>query len=349
MKVYGILFRPVGWVARSGLWPVVEAAGMVPVEFGRRWQRWQLEKSWTAGTWLRRWGNRWYGSGWNSLTPFWDERAIRSALPDGEPHVTHWLWGEFAAPKRADAYRRRGARVVVSVHCSARRWDDIWMRPDGYTQADIVVLTSETQRPFVERTVPRDRVRRIPLGVDCRFFSPEPGTRTPGKRLRLFLFGNTERNHAFAALVAKRLPADRFELRVRTDTAVQGQYDGIPCVSVLPELTDGQVLEEYRRADITFMPMLDSAANDVFLESMACGTPLMVNRVGGVPEYVSEACNFVMPPDSAPDDWADRLLSLERDRAPLHAARAPARVWAERFDWTKIAEDYRALYRELEI
>ena len=70
------------------------------------------------------------------------------ALPRGEPHIVHWLWGEFASPKRAETYRRRGGRVVVSVHCSARRWKQVWRRSDGYAQADMVVLTSESQRPL---------------------------------------------------------------------------------------------------------------------------------------------------------------------------------------------------------
>lgn len=163
-------------------------------------------RSWTAGEWLRRWGNRWYGSEWNALTPMWDEWRIRRLLPKGKPHIVHWLWGEFAAPKRAAVYRKRGGKVVVSVHCSARRWDKVWLRPDGYAQADMVVLTSESQRPCVEQTVPPERVTTILHGVESGYFTP--GQRVPGgkKRLRLFLFGNTERDHAFAAAVAKQLP-----------------------------------------------------------------------------------------------------------------------------------------------
>lgn len=347
MKVYGIVTKPEGFSENSGLWPAVRAVGMVPVEFGERWRRWQA-KSWTAGAWLRAWGNRWYGSGWNSLTPWWDEQAILNALPRGEPHVVHWLWGEFANPKRADTYRKRGGKVVVSVHCSARRWERVWSRADGYAQADMVVLTSESQRPFVERDVQPERVKTILHGVASGYFTP--GQRVGGgkKRLRLFLFGNTERDHAFAAEVARRLPAARFEWRIRTVAPDKRLYTGIPCVTMLPRLSDDEVREEYRQADLLCMPMLDSAANNVFMESMACGTPVMTNRVGGVPEYVAEECNVVMPADANADDWADRLMELERDRGLLEGGRGPVRKWAERFDWRLIAEDYRAMYRELE-
>lgn len=346
MKAFGIVMHPEGFSEHSGLWPAVKATGMRPVVFGERWRRWRA-KSWTAGEWLRTFGNRWYGSNWNSLTPCWDEWNIRSALPKGEPHVVHWLWGEFASPKRAEAYRRRGGRVVVSVHCSARRWEKVWLRPDGYAGADMVVLTSESQRPFVERDVPRERVRRILHGVVSDYFTPGTRQEHGKKRLRMFLFGNTERDHAFATVVAKRLPDDRFEWRVRTVSPEKSLYNGIPCVTMLPRLSDDEVREEYRQADLLCMPMLDSAANNVFLESMACGTPVMTNRTGGVPEYVAKDCNVLVSDERRVDEWVEKLLWLERNRDWLGALRPRTRAWAERFDWKNIAEEYRAAYAEV--
>ena len=344
--VHAISRRPSGFSVHSGMDGACRILGLEPFWIPETWTQVRA-RSWTAGEWLRRWGNRWYGSEWNALVPMWDEWRIRRCLPEGKPHVVHWLWGEFAAPKRAEAYRKRGGKVVVSVHCSARRWEKVWRRPDGYARADRVVLTSESQREFVERDVPRERVRRIFLGVDCSCFVPGERRESGEGRLRLLLLGNTERDHAFAAAVARRLPAERFEWRVRTLAPEKKLYDGLACVTMLRRLSDAELVEEYRRADLLCMPMLDSAANDVFLESMACGTPVMTNRVGGVPEYVAGDCNVVMPADSDADVWADRLLELERNRETLDTMRSPVRAWAERFDWRLVAEDYRALYREL--
>ncbi len=116
---------------------------------------------------------------------------------------------------------------------------------------------------------------------------------------------------------------------------------------MLPRFSDAELLDEYRQADLLCMPMLDSAANDVFLESMACGTPVMTNRVGGVPEYVADACNTVMPADASIDDWVDRLFDFERERNKLESMRGATRTWAEQYDWRIVAEAYRAMYREL--
>ena len=346
LPVYPISRHPAGFNAHSGMDGICRALRVVPFCIPETWTKIQ-KRSWTAGDWLRKWGNRWYGCEWNALVPVWDEWTIQRTLPKGMPHIVHWLWGEFAAPKRVETYRARGGKVVVSVHCSARRWKSVWRRPDGYAQADMVVLTSESQREFVERDVPHERVRRIPLGVECNYFTPGIRRDRRGKRLRLFLFGNTERDHAFAVAVAKRLPENCFEWRIRTVAPGKTLYDNIPCITMLPRLSDEEMLEEYRQADLLCMPMLDSAANDVLLESMACGTPVMINRVGGVPEYVSEECNVVMSDEHRIDEWVEKLLWLERNRNWLEDVRPRTRAWAERFDWSVVKEDYLATYQKV--
>lgn len=300
-----------------------------------------MKRSWTVGHALQQWGIRRYGSTWNALLPGWDEARILRRLPkSAEPYPVHFIFGEFVAPKRPEPYRRKGGRVVVSVHCSARRWDAVWLRPDGYANADEVVLTSESQRPFVARDVPPERIRTILHGVAAGYFSP-PAARVPrAGKFRAFMLGDTERDHAFAAQVAAQLPAARFEWRIRTVSPEKSVYAGIPCVTLLPRLTDDEMLEEYRQADVLAMPMLDSAANNVILESMACGTPVLVNRVGGVPEYVDPACNFILSNDRNADEWVEKLLGLEKNRAAAEALRPATRAWAEKFDWKLIAEDY---------
>ena len=344
---YLIAFRPDGFSENSGMKPVVRALQSPVLSFAPTWERVQ-RISWTAGNALRQWGNRHYGSFWNALVPWVDEARFLRALPRRmEPYPVHFIWGEFAAPKRVAPYHRKGARVVVSVHCSARRWDSVWLRPDGYANADQVILTSESQRPFVERHVSADRVRVIFHGVVSAYFKPPAARAQSPGRFRLFMLGDTERDHDFAAQVAARLPASRFEWRIRTASHEKSFYQGRDCVTLLPRLSDADMRTEYQQADLLAMPMLDSAANNVILESMACGTPVMVNRVGGAAEYVDPTCNFLLSNDRNVDEWVDKLTGLEQNRAAVERMRPATRAWAEKFDWQIMAEEYRATYRRV--
>ena len=347
MPVCHVTRVPVAISSVSALIPLTALLGVREIRFNLYFHTW-IHKSWRLENAVRRWSVGHHGSAWSGLVPLWDEFRILSQLGRTDvPGVAHFLWGEFGAPKQVARYHRLGWKVAVSVHCSARRWDSVWRRPDGYAQADEVVLTSESQRPFVARHVPAERIRRIFLGVDGDHFQP-PATRPAARgKLRLLLLGNTERDHEFAARVAAKLPADRFEWRVRTDSPERTAYRNVPCATLLPRLSDGEFLREYQQADVLAMPMLDSAANDVILESMACGTPVMINRVGGVPEYVDPACNFLMSNDRNVDEWVEKLLGLEQNRDVAEKMRPATRAWAEKFDWKLMAEDYRAMYRDL--
>lgn len=303
-------------------------------------------RSWRLGDMLARWSHRWYGSAWSRGIPVWSDYGLMRALPAKGPFVVHCIFGEFFSPKWADAIHRRGGKIVVNVHSSVRRWRQVWTRPDGYACADAVVLTSECQRPLVEVDVPRERVRTILYGAMSDYFTPAGG-RIPHEKLRLFMLGDTERDHEKAAAVAAQLPADRFEWRVRTNSHLVRVYEGIPCVKVLPRLSDEEMREEYRQADLMAMPMLDSAANRGFLDSMCCGTPVMTNRIGGVDEYVPAGCNVVMGNDAPVEAWVERLEQLAADRELLEAMRPAARKWAESLDWRNIIPLYSALHREL--
>lgn len=345
-NIFIIGYKPDGFAVHSGMYPTLNKLQVNWIEYSPLYER-VLRKSWTAGNILRQWGIRTYGSAWNSFTPWLSEWKIQKRIPKlVSPGIIHFLWGEFGAPHRSSIYHRRKLHIITTVHCSARRWNRVWLQPNGYARSDFVIITSESQRPFVVRHVPQDRIFRILHGVESHYFVPSP-KRTPNQKLRLLLLGNTERNHHFAAEIARQLPRERFEYRVRTLSPDKVQYDGIPCVNMLPRLEDAALLEEYQRADILVMPMLDSAANNVLLEAMACGTPVMVNRVGGIPEYVDETTNFVMDNDGDVATWVEKLMALEQDRDALESRRSSVRKSIEHLDNAKIAVQYKDLYQRI--
>lgn len=237
--------------------------------------------------------------------------------------------------------------MLVTVHTTPWRWDRVWQRPDGFANADLVVVTSNSQKVKVLEHVPEERIVRIRQGFRADEWTPALNRGERGGRLRLFMFGNTDRDHEFAAAVARALPKEKFELRVRTGSPVASLFADCPCVTLLPHLSDAQIHKEYRQADLMFMPMKDSAFNTVMLNAMGSGTPVMVNRVGGVPEYVAEDCNVVVSDERRVDEWVEKLLGLEQDRDWLEDVRMKVRAWSECFDWSVVREEYLQAYHKV--
>lgn len=343
--ICAILHAPGGFASRSGMLPLADALGARTLLYDFTWQRLQ-KRSWTLGHNLRRFGNAYYGSGWNALVPFRDERRLAREFSKHPAKVTHFMWGEFASPRNSTPFRSPGGLVVGTFHCSARRQQDVIFPRFRLNVFDLITLMSKTQEPFfLERGVPADRITTILHGVDSTYFTP--AERIPRKdTLRLLLVGKTERDHEFASEVMRRVSPDVAELQLVTAGEYHEAYKEIRSVNILPHLPDAQLRRRYQMADLLFMPMLDCTANNAILEAMACGTPVMANRVGGIAEYVDADCNVLMD-EKRVDEWVDQILYLSRQREVLERKRPAVRAWAERFDWSHIAQQYHGVFNRL--
>jgi len=344
-SIYHVLHLPKYFAARTAFVPLVEKLEATPVYYDIAWEK-VAEKSWTLSHLLRRAGIAYYGSAWNALVPVWDELKMARAMSAAGPRIVHFLYGDFATPRSRRLFRRKQDRLIGTFHASQRKQPSVLLPRLDLRVYDFLTVVSETEIPFlVSRGFPAERIRTIPLGVDTDFFRPDPAWKPFAGSIRAILVGSTERDHAFAAEVMRRLPAGCVTLSVATSREQQAHYRNVPGVSILPWLSDEELVKAYQQAELLFMPMLDCTANDAILEAMACGTPVMANRVGGIPEYVDASSAFTFESKNA-DEWAEVLQSLMKQRERLAAMRSDVRRWAERFGWNVLAGRYYALYQE---
>jgi glycosyltransferase involved in cell wall biosynthesis len=92
--------------------------------------------------------------------------------------------------------------------------------------------------------------------------------------------------------------------------------------------------------------MLDSTANNAVLESLACGTPVISNSVGGIPDYVDGTCGWLFGRGEV-FGIVQLIEQLCDNREIARSLRESTRRKSLEFSWDRIAEQMIGVYRAL--
>ena len=239
-----------------------------------------------------------------------------------------------------------------------------------YRRATIAItLTGAFRRVLIERYGVRPwQVKVLAPGVDLARFAP--GDRAAAReRLSLpadaFVVCCTRRLvprmgirlllEAWPELLASRdleVNARPLRLLIAGDGAMRSALteeiaaNGLSdSVTLLGRVTDDDLVELYRAADVNVVPSLSfEGFGLVVLEAAACGTPSIATRVGGLPEALAglDATLIVAPND--PGALAQRIAAAENGDLPDREA---TRAWAAQRRWDLVADRHREVYEGL--
>lgn len=108
------------------------------------------------------------------------------------------------------------------------------------------------------------------------------------------------------------------------------------------------LIKLYSRADVFVAPSIwDEPLGLVILEAMACETPVVVTRKGGIPLAVKDGKNglFIRPRDSK--DIAEKVnYLLDNPEIRLKMGRKAREIAVNKFSWDKIAQKFIHIYKK---
>ena len=287
-------------------------------------------------------------------------------------HSHYWLSGQ-AALSLAESW---GVPHITTFHTLARKKlqarageleSELRVRTESRVieSASAVVVSTDQEKDDLSRLygVSPRAVRTIPAGVDLDLFRPIPrdearrslgiresnvvlsvGRIEPLKGLDLLVQAMSmlnDLNDTRLVIVGGRPERDDELNRLESIAAELGVADKTTFAGAVKQT---ELPAYYSAADVFVMPSYYESFGLVALEAMACGTPVIAARVGGLKSFITSGETGYLVPWRCAEPYARRLDVLLANPALQAAMGKAARAKALTMGWEQTARRIADLY-----
>lgn len=321
----------------------------------------------------------------DALRTFSVDLAMAAALEGRELVHSHTWYANLAGHLAKELY---GVPHVVTAHSlePLRPWKaeqlgggyalSSWAERTAVEAADAVIAVSGAMREDILTCYPTlapERVHVVHNGIDTALYRPDHGTDAltrigidPDRPFVLFVGRITRQKGVPHLLRAVRDvdPAAQVVLCAGAPDTPEIDKEFRDLFAELSRARDGvhwipkmlprpEVIQLLTHAAVFVCPSVYEPLGIVNLEAMACGTPVVASRVGGIPEVVEDGVTGTLVPVDDGDDAFEAGLGRALD-AVLGDAQAARRMGeagraraVREFGWDAVARRTVRLYEEI--
>ena len=220
-----------------------------------------------------------------------------------------------------------------------------------------------------------EKISVIPCGVDPDLFTPRDALKSkvqlnlPPRRFILFVGridpvkGIDTLLKAMALVKNKLANGKGVKLLIIGGDIDNSDYSKDSEMQRLKQLTDrldlkntvtflgaqrqDQLLYFYSASELCVLPSRYESFGMVALEAMACGTPVIASKVGGLTSFIQDETTGFLVPEEDEKYLAEKILTLLNDQSLKNRLGIKARSRAREFSWQNIARQMISLYQQL--
>ena len=283
---------------------------------------------------------------WYKLSDLRAELGVFLECQFSQIDILHYLEGEHSAqfiPPILKFFRRARPKIVVTYHQPPDLLNSLVIK-EILSKIDAIVVMSPEQADYFHQFLPKDKIHFIPHGIDTTYYRP-------GRRLKeshqfhCITVGHWLRDYRVVREVAIRL-RQYTNIKFQLVSPQSTELSDLENVTIYQGISDAELLELYQQADVLFLPLIQSTANNSLLEGIACGLPVISSNLPSVKAYLGGK-GAILINSNDPKPFAEAILHLVENPLTRQNMSNEARKRAEELDWRNIAPKYEKLYSQV--
>jgi glycosyltransferase involved in cell wall biosynthesis len=267
--------------------------------------------------------------------------------------------------------KKYGIPYVVQAHGSLityyqksslkKMYDAVWGRRMLKDAAKVLAVSPVEVAQYKSLGVSQNKIEVVPNGIDLNEYSNLPGKEVFRKKYNL---GND-----LVILYLGRIHKSKgLDLLVKAFAALTNKMDNIKLVIAGPDggylytlkgllrdlnitgktvitgpLYEQEKLEAYTAADLFVNPRADEIFGLVFLEALACGTPVICSEGCGIADLINGRVGLMSADNE--NALSEAIEQLLKDTALRQKYSEAGKLLVRGYDWVKIAEQVEKVYK----
>lgn len=264
--------------------------------------------------------------------------------------VLHALYGEDQLNILLRYRERLKCAMVASYHLPVESFfmqkivkEDVYKK---LSVLDAAIVMSNSMISDYEKWVGEGKVFFVPHGIDTDIFFPNHVEKSRNHHsLKILTVGGHGRDwQSLKTIIYFFRDNNNVKFKAVSPKKIKKMFKDLPKLKVLTGISEAQLIEEYRAADVVLLPVTYATANNSLLEALACGTPVISTNTGGIPDYLDSKSGWLLPPGDI-TEAVNLISNLIERREQIIKKEAEARIKALKYDWKEITGQIREVYQ----